>query len=300
MEKKKKSSIWWWLLLGVVLAGVGIYLYLEMRPKPEEVLVTETEKVFPDKKEGPSEEQSEAPTEIRKPIPAPTEEDTSTKPPAGPTAEEIYCTKVEKNISEFFIYLDQSKYVRNLTPKKKSYARFKKMLKRLAARPPIPAGEGKDPKILIQNMYHFFRVLGQKDLRLIRDVVKNEKDTTENQMEMFYTWLMLRDRCPNPKGLRPSMETLYRYAGFFLNSTGGRAYLFRRSVGVRLLTSYYCILIVHKADRKGINSYGIDILPFIAPLREEMTIYPDFQFQQEYIDKLNQIENYYKGKRQSS
>jgi len=294
MKKSRKSLIWWWLLLLVVLALVGYYLYSELWPKPEEVLVTE--KVSPAKEEVLLEEQQKAAEEVRKPIPSLTEEEPTEKP----IAEEDYCMKIEKNISEFFVYLDQKNYVRNLIPKTNTYARFKRLLKRLAARPPIPAGEGKDPKIIIRNIYHLFRVLDRKDLRLIREVIKNEHDTMENSMEMFYTWVMLGDRCPDPEGLRPSMKTLYRYAGFFLNSTGGRAYLFRRSIGVRLLTTYYCILIVHEADKKRINNYGIDILPFIAPLREEITIYPDFQFQQEYIDKLNQLENYYLEKRQAS
>ena len=290
MKKSGKSRIWWWLLIVVVLAGIGYYVYSEMWPKPEEV------KVSPVKEAGLSEIQPEAAEEVRKPIPSLTEEE----PPEKPIAEEDYCTKIENNIGEFFRYLDQKKYVQKLTLKTNTYNRFKRMLTRLAARPPIPAGEGKDPKILIQNMYHFFRILGHKDVRLIREVTKKEKDTMENSMGMFYTWVTLGDRCPDPEGLRPSMKILYRYAGFFLNSTGGRAYLFRRSVGVRLLTTYYCILIVHEADKKRMNNYGIDILPFITPLREEITIYPDFQFQQEYIDKLNQLENFYKEKRRTS
>ena len=289
MKKSGKSRIWWWLLL-VVLAGIGYYVYSEMWPKPEEV------KVSPVKEAGLSEIRPEAAEEVRKPIPSLTKEEPSVKP----TDEEDYCAKIENNIGEFFRYLDQKKYVQKLTLKTNTYNRFKRMLTRLAARPPIPAGEGKDPKILIQNMYHFFRILGHKDVRLIREVIKKEKDTMENSMGMFYTWVTLGDRCPDPEGLRPSMKILYRYAGFFLNSTGGRAYLFRRSVGVRLLTTYYCILIVHEADKKRMNNYGIDILPFITPLREEITIYPDFQFQQEYIDKLNQLENYYLEKRQTS
>ena len=294
MKKNGKSRIWWWLLLVVVLAGIGYYLYSEMWPKPEEVLVTE--KVSPAKEAGLSEIQPEAGEEVRKPIPSLTEEE----PPEKPIAEVDYCTKIEENIGEFFRYLDQKNYVRNLISKTNTYARFKRLLKRSAARPPIPAGEARDSKIVIRNMYHFFRVLGRKDLQLIREVIKNEQDTMENNLEMFYTWVTLGERCPDPEGLRPSMKTLYRYAGFFLNSTGGRAYLFRRSIGVRLLTTYYCILIVHEADKKGINSYGVDIFPFISPLRKEITIYPDFHFQQEYIDKLNQLENYYKEKRQTS
>jgi len=283
MKKSRKNRIWWWLLLVIILAGIGYYVYSEMWPKPEEVLVTK--KVFPVKKEV-----------IPKEEPKVVEEE----PLAKPTIDENYCTKIQKNIDKFFLYLDQKKYIQNVIPETNTYTLFKGILKRLAARPPIPAGEGKDYKILVQNMYHFFRVLGQKDLGLIREVIKNENDTMENSLEMFYTWVMLGDNCPDPEGLRPSMKVLYRYAGFFLNSTGGRAYLFRRSVGVRLMATYYCILIIHEADKEGENSYGIDILPFIGPLRQEITIYPDFQFQKEYIDKLNQIETYYKKKRQAS
>ena len=294
MKKSGKSRIWWWLLLVVVLAGIGYYLYSEMWPKPEEVSVTE--KVFPAKKAGLSEIQPEAAEEVRKPIPSLTEEE----PPEKPLAEEDYCTKIENNIGEFFRYLDQKKYVQKLTLKTTTYTQFKRIIKRLASKPPIPAGEGKDPKIIIRNIYHLFRVLDRKDLSLIKDMVKNEHDTMENSLEMFYTWVMLGDSCPDPEGLRPSAEVLYRYAGFFLNSTGGRAYLFRRSIEARLLTTYYCILIVHEADKKGGNNYGIDILPFIVPLTKEITIYPDFQFQQEYIDKLNKLENYYLEKRQPS
>ena len=294
MKKSVKGRIWWWLLFVLVLAGIGYYLSLEMWPQPEEVSVTEN--VFPDKKAGLSEIQPEAAERVRKSIPSLTEKE----PPEKPLAEEDYCAKIENNIGEFFRYLDQKKYVQELTLKTTTYTQFKSIMKRLASKPPIPAGEGRDPKILIRNVYYFFRILDRKDLRLIKEVIKNEHDTMENSMDMFYTWVMLGDSCPDPERLRPSVEVLYRYAGFFLNSTGGRAYLFRRSIGTRLLTTYYCILIVHEADKKGRNSYGVDILPFIVPLTKEITIYPDFQFQQEYIDKLNQLENYYLEKRQAS
>ncbi len=290
MEKSRKRHIWWWVLLVIVLAGIGYYLYTQMWPKSKEVAITE--KVLPVEKEGLPEEQPKAAEEVRKIIPGLTEE--------KPTTEEDYCKKIEENAGEFFRYLDQKKYIRNLNAKTDTYTRFKSMLKRLSARPPIPAGEGEHPKILLRNMYHFFRVLGQKDLRLITEIIENEHDTMENNLEMFYKWIMLGDRCPDPEGIRPSLEVLYRYAGFFLNSTGGRAYLFRRSIGIRLLTTYYCILIVHNADKNGKNKYGIDILYSIAPLRKEITFYPNFQFQQEYINQLNEIEDYYRKKRQLS
>ena len=93
------------------------------------------------------------------------------------------------------------------------------------------------------------------------------------------------------------MHVLYPYAGYLINSIGGRAYLFRRSPAFRLLVSYYCLLIVHEADKTGKNSYGIDIYPQVQMLREEMSYYNDFLFQKTYLDKLDDLSNYYAERR---
>ncbi len=212
---------------------------------------------------------------------------------------EDFCAQVEKNITEFFRYLDQKEYVRNPGSKIDTYMRFKKILNRLAARPPVPAGEGTAPAIIIKNVYHFYRVLDRKDLRLIRHIVTEEKETLEFNLEMFYRWVGLGNRCPDPEGMRPSKEMLYKYAGFFINTTGGRACLFRRSSDIRLLVSYYCLLIINEADKKGGNSSGIDILPYIEPIREEILLHTHFQFQSEYINKLDSLKRYYQSKRKT-
>jgi hypothetical protein len=91
---------------------------------------------------------------------------------------------------------------------------------------------------------------------------------------------------------------LYHYAGFFLNTIGGRSYLFRRPLGLRLLCSYYSLLILQEADKQGRNSYGIDALPFIAPLAREIALYPDFRFKQTYLKNLEEMEKDYVKKRQ--
>ena len=225
---------------------------------------------------------------------------TEEAPAPKSSPKEDLCTQVEKNITEFFRYLDQKEYVRDPGSIIDTYTRFKKILNRLAARPPVPAGEGTDPAIIIKNVYHFYRVLDRKDLRLIRHIVTKEKETLEFNLEMFYRWVGLGNRCPDPEGMRPSMEMLYKYAGFFINTTGGRACLFRRSSDIRLLVSYYCLLIINEADKKGGNSYGIDILPYIEPIREEILLHPHFHFQSEYINKLDSLTGYYQSKRKSS
>ena len=294
MAKGTKNKIghgWWWLLLVIILAGIGYYLYSEFIDEPAKSPVIE--RPAPVKKMPLPQEQNrvtdeEGPVQVR-----PTREEPFVKP----DPKEDYCTRIEKNVAEFFRYLDEKQYVSRLNPEADTYTRFIKILRRAAARPPFPAGEGSDPKIIIGNLYHFFRILSRKDLSLIRTVLKNEQDTMEISLEMFYRWLTLGDRCPDPENIRPSMTILYQYAGFFVNTTGGRAYLFRRPSDLRLLVSYYCVLIIHEADKKGRNNCGIDIFPLIEPLKNEIRYYPDFQFQEEYIFLLGEIEEYYRKKR---
>jgi hypothetical protein len=297
MGKKRKSRAWLWILLVVVLAGViGYYIISKNSTGPEEPLITE--KLASVETKVPSEEPKNTSVEVEREVTSTGLTEEAPAPKSSP--KEDLCTQVEKNITEFFRYLDQKEYVRDPGSIIDTYTRFKKILNRLAARPPVPAGEGTDPAIIIKNVYHFYRVLDRKDLRLIRHIVTKEKETLEFNLEMFYRWVGLGNRCPDPEGMRPSMEMLYKYAGFFINTTGGRACLFRRSSDIRLLVSYYCLLIINEADKKGGNSYGIDILPYIEPIREEILLHPHFHFQSEYINKLDSLTGYYQSKRKSS
>ncbi len=296
MRKKRKSRAWLWILLVVVLAGViGYYIISKNITGPEEPLITE--KLASVETKVPSEELKNTSVEAEREVTSTGLTEEAPAPKSSP--KEDFCAQVEKNITEFFRYLDQKEYVRDPGSTIDTYTRFKKILNRLAARLPIPAGEGTDPTIIIQNVFHFYRVLDRKDLRLIRQIITKEKETLEFNLEMFYRWVGLGNRCPDTEGVRPSMEMLYKYAGFFINTTGGRACLFRRSSDIRLLVSYYCLLIINEAEKKGGNSYGIDILPYIEPIREEILLHPHFHFQSEYINKLDSLERYYQSKRKS-
>ena len=212
-------------------------------------------------------------------------------------ADKIYCALIDQYVADFFGYLNTEKYIKRLDLKTDTYTYFREIIKRLAERPPVPAGEGLAPTIMLKNIFFFSRALDRKDLRLFKEVVKKERDTLEINLEMFYRWVMLGKLCPNPEQVRLPFEVMYRYAGFFLNTTGGRAYLFRRSLPLRLLLTYYSVLIVHQADRLGRNSYGINIFPYIQPLKDEISLYPDFEFQDQYVSTLTRIEDYYLQKR---
>ncbi|MBL7211208.1 MAG: hypothetical protein ISS61_02380 [Desulfobacteraceae bacterium] len=290
MTRDKRIVILLVALGVVVLAGLGYYLYSEMKGEPEELL--EARKDTPGET-APSEQRQAVPEVEKETLDSLFKEETN---PDG-TYTETYCAQIEEGLVDFFSYLDEQRYVKHLDSGKNSYNRFKKIIKVMSAEPPIPAGEGIDPRIIVRNIFFFFRILDRKDLRLIKDVVVNEQAGMEFNLNLFYRWLTLGHRCPDPEARRPSMKVIYQYAGYFLNTIGGRAYLFRRSERVRLLVTYYCLLIVNEADKLGKNDYGIDIVPFIEPLKREIGYYPKFEFQGEYIDQLNEMDDYYLQKR---
>jgi len=210
------------------------------------------------------------------------------------------CEKMERDLIEFFTYLDKQDYVGELRIGQDTFSRFKKVLHDLSLHPPLPAGEGLNYEIIIKNIYHFYRALDLKDVKLIRLIAKNEADSMEINLALFYRWLVSGDECSRKKGLPPTLDTQYRYAGFLVNSIGGRAYLFRRKTRLRLLLSYYCVLIIHEADKRKMNRFGIDVTPFLEPLADEIQHYQPLYFRKEYAGKLIDLKNYYLRKRKVS
>lgn len=289
MEKEKTGRSWLWILIVLIAAGLlGYYFFMNRDSEKEEMGAEKIEETSPKKDDSLPEELEQ----IQKP---PEKEITMT----DTRPEEDACVRIGREISDFFQYLDKKSYVLRMDPDADTLSRFTDMIKRLSLQPPVPAGERIDPRILIENIYHFYHALNLEDIHFIKEVLGNESDTIELNLHMFYGWLKAREKCPDMAVPLPSKKTLYLYAGFFINTTGGRAYLFRRSPGIRLLTTYYCLCIVHDADKAGFNTYGIDMAPYISSLRDEIIRYPDLQFQKDYISNLNEMARYYLDKRQA-
>jgi len=289
MKKKDKGRLWWWvsiLVIGVAAILAGYFWGMEQGRKEAEKPAVE--KAPPPKKQAPPEQAPVA----KGPVVIPDIKELT------PPDEKTYCERIEQEIQDYFKYLNGKGYVRHLSEGLDTHAQFKAMIRKLSARLPVPAGEGIDSSIINDNIFLFFRVLDKNDFRLIRDILKNEGEDLEPTLDLFYRWSTLGSRCPDPEGIRPSRDVLYHYAGFFLNTIGGRSYLYRRPVGLRLLCSYYSLLILQEADKQGRNSYGIDVLPFIAPLAREIALYPDFRFKQTYLKNLEGMEKEYLRKRQ--
>jgi hypothetical protein len=291
-ERGRRGRAWWWIsILLIAIAAVLAWYFLAME-KGRKGGETQTAV-------------NRVPSGENKPAPAKAAEAPAAKVPVvsqeivqqKPESEEDHCKRVEKDVRDFFDYLNTRDYVRHIEEGTDSYEHFKKILERLSAKLPIPAGEGVNSFLINENVFYLFRVLERKDLRLIKEIIVNESDTLEMNLDLFYRWISLGDRCPDPEGVRPSQTVLYHYAGFFLNTIGGRAYLFRRPLKLRLLGTYYSLLIIHEADKEGRNLYGIDPFPYIAPLVKEIQLYPDLRFRETYLANLESLEKYYSKRR---
>ena len=288
MKRKTKGRLWMrisMVLIAVVAGLAGYFLGFEQSHQENEKRLSEKERESVHQAQKQEQKSDQAPifaAEIKQPQ--------SMEP-------QEYCAKMENDIRDFFKYLDKKNYIQHLNERMDTYAEFKRILKQLSSNLPIPAGEGIDSIVMTKNIFYIFRILSKTDIRLVKEITINESETMELNLEIFNRWLLLGNQCPDPDEMRPSFDVLYQYAGFFLNTIGGRAYLSRRPMALRMLLSYYSLLIVHEADRKGRNTYGIDLFPYIAPLLTEMAIYPDLKLKKEYIQKLNQMESYYLQKR---
>jgi hypothetical protein len=298
----KRSRGLLYLAIALIVAGILFFLfgYRGGKKAVQKPAVQETEKrEAPDLAERPKQagEEVGAEKEAKKEA-----EEISKQGEIGlPTAVgEDECERMEKEVKEFFAYLDGKDYVKELKIGEDMFTHFKKVVHLLSESPPIPAGEGLKQDTMIRNIFHFYRLLGFRDLTLILRILRNEADTLELNLASLYEWLMSAEKCDQKDGLPPSLDIVYRYAGFLVNTIGGRSYLFRRETRVRLLVNYYCLLIIHEADKRKMNNFGIDITPFLEPLAEEIENYQFLYYRKEYAGKLIDLKNYYLKKRRAS
>jgi hypothetical protein len=216
---------------------------------------------------------------------------------APPKREEDDCLPIQQEMEDFFTYLNGRNYVQRLKPGIDTRAWFRDLVQTLSTTPPLPSGERLDFQLMARNIFHFYRILDKNDILLVLEILKNEREALEMNLDLFFEWCFRKTHCPDPERIRPNEMVLYRYAGFFLNTIGGRSYLSRRSSDLRLLITYYAALIIHEMDRRGSNTYGIDPVPYIAPLAGEITMKSDLYFQNEYLQQLTRLSDYYTSRR---
>jgi hypothetical protein len=201
--------------------------------------------------------------------------------------------EVELLVMSFFSYLDGEGYVEKNKLTGSAYSQYETMEKDLSACVPVISGETENLYNLVQNTAHFSRVLGKQRLYLVRDVLTEESDIIEFGMKTFFIWYTYENE--NGKRMRdqPSLKVLYDYAGFFLGSLGGKSYLSRRDSRIRILTSFYSVLIIDIANDRNLNSNGLDIRPCIKATFDDITDYMGLFDKMEYLDVLEKLKTKY-------
>jgi hypothetical protein len=294
---KDRKRVWWTLFL-LIASGIailaGYYLGTNHGEEKKEIVMPEAEG---EKEMAPKSKKVVVPPIEKEISPQPEEAQTTDMSESTPIEKEDECAHIDEQVREFFAYLNQQAYVQQIEKNIDTYEWFKTLIKYLSSNLPTPAGDQRDAETMKKNIFFFFRTLKGNDLRLIRDIMRHEADTLEINLDILFKWLMMGDQCLDPEKIRPTLDTLYYYAGFFVNTIGGRAYLFRRPTHLRLIYTYYCLFIIYEADLVGQNRYGIDITPQIAPLMKDIGANMDLQYKDEYINQLNQIRHYYRDNR---
>ncbi len=200
------------------------------------------------------------------------------------------CRQLAGNLHHFFSYLDQQEYLRPFDLKVPSQAYFVALAAKLLNNPPIVSGESNDLYTMLKNMAHFFRVIGRDNILLIKTILDRERDKIEDVAAELYQWTAI-GACGNEQfKLNAPLPQLYEYAGFFLNTMGGRSYLFRRDSRSRLLVDYYAILIIDRANSKQLNKYGIDIRPIIPRLIQDIKSSNQLIYKEKYLDHLYDLQ----------
>jgi len=205
----------------------------------------------------------------------------------------VDCAKVEAQMNAFFNYLDSQAYLSNRDLDGGSAGLFRESAGLLMANPPANIAEMKDMFRLVKNVTHFYRVLGKDRLMLAKDILATEDRVLEPAMAVFYSRIVECGQ-PLPGDTQPlSIERLYDYAGYFLNTLGGRSYLLRRESKVRMLVSYYAILIIDRANDEKFNQYGIDVRPYIDYLFYDISNQKGLTYRERYLTRLTILRDKY-------
>jgi len=204
------------------------------------------------------------------------------------------CFRLEKQIHSFFNYLDREGFVDAAGIEAEGARRvFEQTIAELAQNPPLVVGETQDIVSLMHNQAHFFRVMDKKRITLAKYLFNLDADVLEHAMHNFYLYYVEKSGCGAKAGPAVSLESLYEYASFFLNTFSGRSYLMRRPSTIRCLVRYYSVLVLDKANKATLNRHGIDIRPHIRLALDAIRNQKNLMYRQGYVEKLRALEEKY-------
>lgn len=199
-----------------------------------------------------------------------------------------------EELNTFYSHLDQQSYMQAFGLKEPSKVHFSRLLQKLIDNPPVVTRETDDLLTLLKNTAHFFRILDQENITILKGILDREKKSFEQILKTFYTLSYYPEVLEKEYALNIQPDALHDYAGFFLNTIGGRLYLFRRDSASRMTISYYAILVIDRANSEGSSRHGIDLRPAIDSLIEEIeNTGKNLKFKEDYLDTLYDLKEKY-------
>ncbi len=194
----------------------------------------------------------------------------------------------------FYTHLDQQPYIKDSELKEPSKVYFSKLLQKLADNPPVVVRETDNLVTLLHNTAHFFRILGKKNILLIKKIMAAESGSFEQNARVFYKLTGQPESLKKEYALTIPSSIMTDYAAFFLNTMGGRLYLFRRDSTTRMVVTFYAIMTIDRANIAGNSGHGIDLRPAISALTEEMENGGRrLQLKEQYLDVLYDLQEKY-------
>jgi len=214
--------------------------------------------------------------------------------PEGQDAVDPVFKEKADSITSFFKMLDSRDYIKAFNLGEESIVYFPALIQRLADNPPVVTGETDDLFTILQNTAHFFRIIGKKNILILKGILDREKDTFEQTLADFYELTLNPQYLEERLDISVTPDSIYLYSGFFLNTMGGRLYLFRRDSMSRMVVSFYAIQNIENANRRGKNRYGIEIKQAIDNLIEEIESSKiNLKMRDHYLDTLYDLKEKY-------
>lgn len=318
--KRESNTFSYLAIVIVVLFVVIFYFYLKKSPSPSSSPVNQAEngaavQQADTQSPGPEieiEREEDVPSsdvngpENKQPINPIQTQGTNADTPDQPAAEDMSDQTQQRlspgsnhqqlidKINSFYTHLDQQPYIQGFDLKESSKIHFSKLLQKLVDNPPVVLRETDDLFTLLQNTAHFFRILGKDNINILKAILSNEKNSFEQILESFYSLTYQPQYLKKEYSLSIAPDAIIDYAGFFLNTMGGRLYLFRRDSISRMVVSYYAIITIDRANKDGNGGHGIDIRTAILSLTEEIENGGNrLQLKEKYLDTLYDLQEKY-------
>jgi hypothetical protein len=208
-------------------------------------------------------------------------------------SQKVDCKEIVDQVRSFFDYLDKKEYLKRNGVSGTAFNLWQESLSLLAHRPPVLTAEMDDLSRLLSNVTHLYRVLSKNRLLVVKDITLNEAEVMEPAMAVLFAWITNCRQADTAASEPPLLKSMYEYAGFFLNTLGGRSYLQRRDSKIRILVNYYSLMILDRANTEKFNSHGIDIRPYIDFIFYDISNQKGLMYRERYLSGLAALQSKY-------